>query len=118
MSSCPTASWPAEGDSVDKPVNGVNVVKFTWTAPNGNTYLGASPKVPPFPEPTTSSLRIPGGTTMVLRINPDRATPDHGAVQFLSILCQRIRKIARSCPPRVPTGHGRQLPVFLDHPRG
>ena len=82
----PDSILACEGDSVILSVNGVNVVKFTWTAPNGNTYLGASPKVPALP-----------GTYHLIAENPQGCTT-RDSLRIVLTERPKITALSSSCP--------------------
>lgn len=82
----PDSILACEGDTVTLPVNGVNVVKFTWTAPNGNIYTGASPKVPALPE-----------TYHLLAENPQGCTT-RDSLRIVLTERPKVTALSSSCP--------------------
>ncbi|MBK7344658.1 MAG: hypothetical protein IPJ06_17135 [Saprospiraceae bacterium] len=82
----PDSIVACEGDTVILPVNGVNVVKFTWTAPNGNIYTGASPSVPALP-----------GTYVLLAENPQGCTTQD-SLRIVLTERPKITALSSSCP--------------------
>ncbi|MCF8237729.1 MAG: gliding motility-associated C-terminal domain-containing protein [Saprospiraceae bacterium] len=82
----PDSLLACDGDTLILPVNGVNVVKFTWTAPNGKTYIGSTPKVPAIP-----------GTYYLVAENPQGCTT-RDSLRIVLTERPKITALSSSCP--------------------
>lgn len=106
-----------QGDSIALPAVGVNIAKYTWTAPDGAIYAGANPMVFILEGFYTLEVENPQGCT--IRDTLHIAIRQRPVITALSHSCPECVGGFEECelvPSGISTRSGWHIYVFMDRP--